>query len=99
VYQVKPFFGCRSGYCWLWSVTLCWSLIPGGQFFNLFNLGSTPQSMKDLRYKEVKNGRLAMIAVFGYGAQAVMTGKGPFQNLLDHLADPINNNILANFHL
>lgn len=38
-----------------------------------------------------------MLAMLGYGAQAVMTGKGPFQNLVEHLADPVNNNILTNF--
>lgn len=27
-----------------------------------------------------------MLAVFGYGAQAILTGVGPFQNLKDHLA-------------
>jgi light-harvesting complex I chlorophyll a/b binding protein 3 len=70
---------------------------PGGPFFNLFNLGKTDAEMKKLKLNEIKNGRLAMLAMFGYGAQAVLTGKGPFQNLLDHLADPVNNNILTNF--
>jgi hypothetical protein len=39
----------------------------------------------------------AMLAMLGYGAQATITREGPFQNLLDHLADPVNNNILTNF--
>lgn len=38
-----------------------------------------------------------MIACFGYGAQATITREGPFQNLMDHLADPVHNNILTNF--
>lgn len=70
---------------------------PGGPFFNLFNLGKTDAEMKKLKLNEIKNGRLAMIAVFGYGAQATLTREGPFQNLLDHLADPVHNNILTNF--
>jgi hypothetical protein len=41
----------------------------GGQFFNLFNFGKTEQAMKTLKLKEIKNGRLAMLAMFGYGAQ------------------------------
>jgi light-harvesting complex I chlorophyll a/b binding protein 3 len=68
---------------------------PGGPFFNLFNLGKT--NIKELQTKEIKNGRLAMIAVFGFGAQAVLTHEGPFTNLLNHLSDPTGNNILTNF--
>lgn len=32
----------------------------GGQFFNLFNLGKS--DLKELKTKELKNGRLAMLA-------------------------------------
>jgi light-harvesting complex I chlorophyll a/b binding protein 3 len=70
---------------------------PGGQFFNMFNLGATEAEMKKLKTNEVKNGRLAMIAMFGFGAQATLTRQGPFENLLQHLSDPVNNNILTNF--
>jgi light-harvesting complex I chlorophyll a/b binding protein 3 len=70
---------------------------PGGPWFNMFNLGKTEAEMKTLKLKEIKNGRLAMIAMLGYGAQAVMTQKGPFANLCDHLADPTGTNILTNF--
>jgi light-harvesting complex I chlorophyll a/b binding protein 3 len=70
---------------------------PGGQWFNLLNLGKTEAEMNKLKLNEIMNGRLAMLAMFGYGAQAVITRQGPFQNLLDHLEDPVGNNLLTNF--
>ena len=70
---------------------------PGGQFFNMFNFGKTESGMNELKLKEVKNGRLAMLAMFGYGAQAVATHEGPFKNLTDHLANPVASNMLTNF--
>ena len=42
-------------------------------------------------------GSAVQLAVFGYGAQAVITGEGPFKNLTDHLSNPTANNILTNF--
>lgn len=49
-----------------------------------------------MRTKEINNGRLAMISMLGFAAQASITGKTPVQNLLDHISDPLNNNLLAN---
>ena len=37
------------------------------------------------------------LAMFGYGAQAFLTGEGPWKNLTDHLSKPGLNNILTNF--
>lgn len=69
-------------------------MYPGG-FFNFAGYGKNEEALKELKLKEIKNGRLAMIAMFGFGAQAVLTGEGPYQNLLDHLADPTANNMLT----
>jgi len=65
---------------------------PGGQFFNFFNLGS--DNMDKMKEREVKNGRLAMISMVGYWLQAIVTGEGPVQNLVDHVADPLGANML-----
>lgn len=70
---------------------------PGGPIFNFAGMAKGGEEAKVMRTKELKNGRLAMLAIFGFGAQAIMTGKGPIQNLIDHISDPLNNNIIANF--
>ncbi|CAD7699518.1 unnamed protein product [Ostreobium quekettii] len=54
------------------------------------------QNKDQMALKEVKNGRLAMVAWVGFVAQAVVVRKGPLACLTDHLQDPFNSNILTN---
>ena len=41
-----------------------------------------------MKQKEIKNGRLAMLACVGFLSQHFATGKGPMDNLTDHMANP-----------
>ena len=68
---------------------------PGSSLFDPLEFSSDGAGFIDQSVKEIKNGRIAMLAMSGYAAQAVITGKGPVENLLDFLSDPAHNNIIA----
>jgi len=62
---------------------------PGGKYFDPFGLSrGDPALYRKYKENEIRNGRLAMVAMLGFWSQYLATGKGPVTNLLDHVADP-----------
>ena len=68
---------------------------PGGSFDPL-GWGKAGAGLEELKLKELKNGRLAMVAFVGFIGQHAATGKSPLAALSEHLANPWANNVATN---
>lgn len=68
---------------------------PGGAF-DPFGFSKDPATFEQNKIKEIKNGRLAMVAFLGFIGQAYATGKSPLEALAAHLSDPAHNNFAEN---
>eukprot|EP00899_Mesostigma_viride_P019538 jgi/Mesvir1/27586/Mv07331-RA.1 len=71
---------------------------PGGILFDPLGLATgNAEEYEKNRVREIKNGRLAMVAWLGFFVQALVTREGPIKNFYDFLEDPAHNNITQYF--
>ena len=56
---------------------------PGGVLFDPLGFAADPEGFAEMQVREIKNGRLAMLAMLGYAAQALACRgeEGPVANL------------------
>lgn len=92
---------------WLWVIEIVtFGIIEYKRYQNFKKVGESgflnqapfdPLGMRseEMREKEVKNARLAMVAFLGFTSQTAITGLGPIAALKKHLEDPGHNNIFT----
>ncbi|XP_038886221.1 photosystem I chlorophyll a/b-binding protein 5, chloroplastic [Benincasa hispida] len=67
---------------------------PGGPLLNPLGIAKDIKNAHEWKLKEIKNGRLAMVAMLGIFVQAYVTHTGPIDNLVEHLSNPWHKTII-----
>jgi len=62
-------------------------------FMNSYPFDPAGMNSPEMKVKEVKNARLAMVAFVGFMVQGLVTRAGPLDGLSYHMADPFGYNI------
>jgi hypothetical protein len=63
--------------------------------FGMHPFDPAGMNSSEMATKEIKNGRLAMLAFLGFCSQGAVQGLGPIECLKKHLEDPGHNNIFT----
>merc|ERR1719181_225192 len=87
----------QTGAVMLNGDNLNWTPAPFGIYENPLPLvvADDPDLFAELKVKEIKNGRLAMVSILGFAVATLYTGAGPFENWQNHLADPFAQNLYS----
>lgn len=72
-----------------------WKETGTSGFLNAFPFDPAGMNSGEMAVKEVKNGRLAMVAFIGFAVAALVTRQGPLEALSAHLGNPFQNNIIG----
>jgi light-harvesting complex I chlorophyll a/b binding protein 5 len=67
-------------------------------FLESFPFDPANMNSPEMQLKEIKNGRLAMVAFFGFAIQALVTRAGPLTDLSNHINNPVENNIIGSIY-
>ena len=75
-----------------------WKETKTSGLLNAFPFDPAGMNSAEMAVKEVKNGRLAMVAFIGFAVGALVTRQGPLEALGAHLGSPFTNNIIGNIN-